>query len=221
MGGRDSKKHEVLIVLSKMSAHVPIDVTEDVVTDVTVNNQGVHTSLDTVIVVVVEDILIGEGNKSRNSHANVDPAELKPEEEPVLGMEDIDEGNHESKGISDASEQNAILEQVTSTQDLLNQFIYEINFVTPSEACGPLVVGNDVLQDVCVFDMIFVGASTVTDLYVSHNVYRRPPFTWSMNMACFGRRTHMSWKRRTLSPTCREKRTSHKHNKTDSQVQYG
>lgn len=57
---------------------------------------------------MVEDILIGEGNKSINSHANVDPVEPKSKEEPMQGMEDIDEGNLESEGILDVPEQNTI-----------------------------------------------------------------------------------------------------------------
>ena len=95
--------------------HVPNDVAEDVVTNVTMNNQGVHTSPGTVIAAVVKDIL-REGNKSTDSHATGDPAEPEPEEDPMQAMEDIDEGHPETKGILDAPEQNTILEQVTSPE---------------------------------------------------------------------------------------------------------
>ena len=88
------------------------------VTNVTVNNQGVHTNPGVGIFIadVVQEILIGEGNKLRYLHANVDPAEPESEEKPMEGMEDVDKGNLENEGIMNAPKQNAILEQITSTK---------------------------------------------------------------------------------------------------------
>jgi hypothetical protein len=71
--------------------HEPINVAEDVATDVATNNQKVHTSPTIVIAAVVEDILQGDSNKSIDGHATVDPVEPEPEEEPMQAMEDIDD----------------------------------------------------------------------------------------------------------------------------------
>lgn len=91
---------------------VTIDVAKDAATDVGMNNQEAQTTPNSVIAALVEEIIQGESNKSTDGNATVDPAEPEPEEEPVLPMEDLEEGVVVTEGVVDAPEQVGISEQV-------------------------------------------------------------------------------------------------------------
>ena len=97
---------------------VPSEVAVDAAMDVTLNKQGVDTSPGTVTTSVVEDIQEEEENKSPESQAIGDEVEPEPKEGPLQPMEEIDKGHHDIEGNVDIPEENAILEQVTSSKTL-------------------------------------------------------------------------------------------------------
>jgi hypothetical protein len=80
MGGADMRLASVV--------HVPSDVAEDVATDAITDVQGVHTSPETVIASIIEDVL-EEGKKLMESIAIDDHVEPTNEEVPVQAMEDV------------------------------------------------------------------------------------------------------------------------------------
>ena len=92
--------------------HVYSEVDVDVATDANTNKQGGHNNPGTDIAAVVEDILQEEGKKSTDSHAIGDLVEPKLEEVLIEAMEDIDEGQPQTKNIVDAHEPKIFLEQV-------------------------------------------------------------------------------------------------------------
>ena len=49
------------------AVHVPNDVAEDAVTGAITDVQGVHTSPETIIAYIIEDVLEGEGNRWSDS----------------------------------------------------------------------------------------------------------------------------------------------------------
>lgn len=99
------------------AVNVSIDVAEDAATDVTVKNQAVHISADTVIASIIEDILDDEGKKSIDPQATEETLEPESEDVPLNAAEELNEGHPEVEGIADVPEENANPEQVTSSKN--------------------------------------------------------------------------------------------------------
>jgi hypothetical protein len=91
---------------------VPIDVAKDAAIDVCMNNQEAQTTPTSVTAALVEEIILGDSNKSTDVNATVDPREPEPEEEPVLPTSDVDEGAVVPDTFEDAAEPIGIPSQV-------------------------------------------------------------------------------------------------------------
>lgn len=107
------------------------------------------------------------------------------------------------------------------TCDPWMQFIFEINYITPSKFCGHIVVGHVVQLDMCVFDMILVGTYIVTDWNVNHNVYLGAHSLGTWVWLVLGGGYTCPGRVDKLSLTCWEKRTSHNCSKIDNKVHNG
>ena len=121
MGGVDVRLASVV--------HVPSDIDEDAAIDAIIDVQGVHTSLETIIMSVVEDIQEA-GKKSADSFAIADHIEPEPYEVHVQAMEDVDEGHPNISGNVDVPEEVVSLEQVTLSKN--HEYI---SFMQPLSLC--------------------------------------------------------------------------------------
>jgi hypothetical protein len=95
------------------AVHVPSDVAEDATTDAVTIVQGVHTTSETIIASIIEDIL-DPVKKTTQTPATDDHVEPANEDVPVQALEDVEEGHPEISGNADVVEEIASLEQVTS-----------------------------------------------------------------------------------------------------------
>ena len=92
---------------------IGIDVARVAAADASLNNQEAQTNPNSVIAALVEEIIQGDSNKSTACNVGVDPAEAEPEENPVVPMDDVEEGIVVTEGVVDAPEEVGISEQVT------------------------------------------------------------------------------------------------------------
>ena len=114
------------------AVHVPSDVVEDAATAAITDVPGVHTSPETIIASIIEDVLEG-GKKSMESLAIDEHVEPDTSQVHVQGIEDVDEGHPETSGNAEVPEEIVSLEQVTMSKD--NEYV---RIMKPFSACNKL-----------------------------------------------------------------------------------